>query len=195
MQVIKTSPSPSLAQLFSGDDDRAQAALAQLTEADAPALTEALARGSADERWWAVRALAALAPAHESALAALLTAAADSDADLRAAVFHALGETRAPEAVISLLFALSDPSPYLSRLAADALIRIGSPAVPGLLRALEHDAVASVRTHAARALALIGDPAAIPALFCALDDDSALVRHWADDGLERLGAGQVYFMP
>jgi HEAT repeat protein len=185
----------ALSQLFSGDDDRAQAALTQLTGDDIPALMEALARGSADERWWAVRALAALASAHESALSALLTAAADPDADVRSAVFHALGEIRAPEAVIPLLFALNDSSPYLARLAADALIRIGAPAVPGLLRALEQDAVASVRTHAARALALIGDPAAIPALFCALDDDSALVRHWADDGLERLGAGQVYFMP
>jgi HEAT repeat protein len=52
-----------------------------------------------------------------------------------------------------------------------------------------------VRVNLARALALIGDTAAIPALFRALDDESAIVAHWADEGLERLGVGQVYFRP
>jgi HEAT repeat protein len=184
-----------LADLFSGNDDRAQAALNGLSAADLPALQTALARGDGDKRWWAVRALAALASVQPEALSTLLTLTADPNADVRAAVFHALGESRAASAVLPLLFALNDSSPYLARLAADALIRIGAPAVPGLLRALEQDVKANVRTHAARALAFIGDPAAIPALFCALDDESALVQYWADEGLERLGVGQVYFMP
>lgn len=185
-----------LSDLFSGDDDRALLALAHIGPEHLPDLQTALATPDADARWWAVRALAELAQqADPTALSLLLTAAADADGDVRAAVFHALGAAHAVEAITPLLFALSDASPYLARLAADALIHIGSPAVPGLMRALERDAEARVRVNAARALALIGDPAAIPALFHALEDESHLVQHWANEGLERLGVGQIYFNP
>jgi HEAT repeat protein len=67
--------------------------------------------------------------------------------------------------------------------------------VAGLIRALAQDAQPRVRTHAARALALIGDTSAIPALFKALEDDSAMVQYWVEEGLERMGVGQVYFKP
>jgi len=190
-------PSP-LTDLFSGDDDRALAALAHIGPEHLPDLQAVLTTraADADARWWSVRALAELArQANPIALSLLLTTTADADGDVRAAVFQALGEARAVEAVTPLLFALSEASPYLARLATDALIHIGSPAVPGLVRALENDAEARVRVNAARALALIADPAAIPALFHALEDESNLVQHWADEGLERMGVGQVYFQP
>jgi HEAT repeat protein len=58
-----------------------------------------------------------------------------------------------------------------------------------------HDAQPRVRVNAARALAAIADPAAIPALFGALEDESVLVQHWAEAGLEKLGVGTVYFAP
>ena len=95
---------------------------------------------------------------------------------MRAAAIFALGERAAPAGVVPLLFALGDPSEYLARLATDALIHIGAPAVPGLVRALAQDAQPRVRANAARALALIGDTSTIPALFKALEDESALVR-------------------
>ena len=183
----------SLDDLFSGDEARASAALAAVDATHLPALLEALTSGDADARWWAVCALARLSD--NRATDALLTAAADPDPEVRTAALHALGERRAPEAVTPLLFALSDRSLYLARIAADALIHIGEPAVPGLLRALENDAAPQVRANAARALALIGDKSAIPALFHALDDDSMMVQHWAEEGLERMGVGQVYFKP
>lgn len=190
-----SQPTP-LDNLFSGDDDRALAALAGISPEHLPELQTALADASVDTRWWAVRALAELARRPDPvALELLLTAMADPDSDVRAAVFQALGEARAVDAVIPLLFSLNDSSPYLARLATDALIHIGAPAVPGLIRALENDVESRVRVNAARALALIGDPAAIPALFHALEDESQLVQHWADEGLERLGVGQVYFQP
>jgi HEAT repeat protein len=44
-----------------------------------------------------------------------------------------------------------------------------------------------------RALSLLKDRAAIPDLFVALDDPSTLVRHWAEQGLEDLGVGMVFF--
>ena len=183
----------SLDDLFSGDEARASAALAAVDETHLPALLEALTSGDADARWWAVCALARLSD--NRATDALLTAAADLDPEVRTAALHALGERRVPEAVTPLLFALGDRSLYVARIAADALIHIGEPAVPGLIRALENDAAPQVRANAARALALIGDKSAIPALFHALDDDSMMVQHWAEEGLERMGVGQVYFKP
>lgn len=185
----------SLDDLFSGDEARASAALAAVDETHLPALLGALATGDADARWWAVCALARLS--NNRATDALLTAAADPDPEVRTAALHALGHEvrRAPEAVTPLLFALGDRSLYVARIAADALIHIGEPAVPGLIRALENDAAPQVRANAVRALALIGDKSAIPALFHALDDDSMMVQHWAEEGLERMGVGQVYFKP
>jgi len=181
----------ALDDLFSGDDARAEAALRQIDSSHLPALAEALASGGPDSRWWAACALARLPDPR--AVSALLAASADPDPNVRAAVLQGLGEQRAPQAITPLLFALGDPSPYLARLAADALIHIGQPAVPALIRALENDAESRVRLSAARALALIGDTAAIPALFRALEDESAMVQYWAEEGLERMGVGQVYF--
>lgn len=188
-------PAP-LNNLFSGEDDRALAALAQIGPEHLPDLKIALTSLDVDTRWWAVRALAELArQADPIALSLLLITTADADVDVRAAVFQGLGEARTIEAIPPLLFALSDASSYLARLATEALIQIGAPAVPGLIRALENDVEARVRVNAARALALIGDASAIPALFHALEDESNLVQHWADEGLERMGIGQVYFKP
>jgi HEAT repeat protein len=72
---------------------------------------------------------------------------------------------------------------------------LGSAAVQPLIRTLAHDVQPRVRANAARALALLADPAAIPALFNALEDDSLIVQHWAEEGLERLGVGTLFFKP
>jgi HEAT repeat protein len=183
----------ALDELFCGDDARAEAALAQIDATHLPALADALTTGDSEARWWAACALARIAD--PGAISALLAASADPDANVRAAVLQALGQHRAPEAVTPLLFALADSSSYLARLATDALIHIGQPAVPALIRVLENDAESHIRVHAARALALIGDTSAIPALFRALEDDSVMVQYWADEGLEKMGVGQVYFKP
>jgi HEAT repeat protein len=182
-----------LDELFSGDDARADAALAEVEPGLLPRLQAALTDDDADRRWWAVRALAQLDGAE--ATRALLGALGDADPAVRAAAAHALGLRKAPEAVPPLLNNLADPSEYLARLAADALIGIGPEAVPGLVERLQSDANPRVRGNAARALAAIGDKRAIPVLFEALSDDSAVVQYWAEEGLERLGAGQVYFKP
>jgi HEAT repeat protein len=181
----------ALGDLFSGDDDRAQAALARVTADDLPALVTALSDGEPEARSWAAAALGMIG--EPQAVSALVAVSADPDAEVRAAVLHALGQQRSPEAVTPLLFALSDPSPYLARLAADSLIQVGAPAVPALCDALDREVEARVRVQLARALALIADTRAIPALFRALEDESHLVEHWADEGLERMGVGQVYF--
>jgi HEAT repeat protein len=53
----------------------------------------------------------------------------------------------------------------------------------------------AARLKAVRALALLEDQRAIPILFQALDDESALVAHWADEGLQRMGVGMSFFKP
>lgn len=80
------------------------------------------------------------------------------------------------------------------RLAGDALAALGTPALAGLVERLQ-DGGLLAQIQAARALALLGDPAAVPALFAALDHESQIVQHWADQGLERLGVGMVFLKP
>ena len=122
----------------------------------------------------------------------LIDALAGADPEVRACAIYALGSR--PESVLALSACLADPSQFIARTAADALQRIGQPAVPTLVEALKNNA-AQVRGLAARALAHIKDTSAIPALFNALEDESAFVQYWADEALERMGVGQVYFKP
>ena len=89
---------------------------------------------------------------------------------------------------------LADPSPLVSRIAADSLARIGTPAIPALITALQAKET-PVRAGAARALCSIQSEEAIPALCAALDDPSAIVTHYAEEALERLGVGLIFFRP
>jgi HEAT repeat protein len=100
----------------------------------------------------------------------------------------------APEAVIPLTRLLADESAYVGRIASNALIHIGQPAIPALIEALSSESSAA-RAGAARALVPLASPDAIPALFAALDDASALVTYYAWEALERLGVGTVFLIP
>lgn len=183
----------SLAELFSGDDQRAQAALTTLSLDDVPALIDALNTDAPETRWWAAVALGHLpSPASTQAL---IQCSLDAELSVRAAVLYALGQHQAEAAVRPLIFALGTASAYLGRVAADALIHIGAPAVPAFIEILDRDVTPLVRAQAARALALLADTRAIPALFRALEDDSQVVSYWAEHGLEKMGVGQVYFKP
>jgi len=140
-----------------------------------------------------------LLTADETALAqlpldTLRAALKETDSEVRACALYALGTHSEPEAISLLVAALSDASPFLARTAGDSLVRIGQPAVPALIEALKNQN-SQGRGLAARALAYIKDTSSIPALFAALEDDSAIVQHWADQGLDNMGVGQVYFKP
>ena len=71
---------------------------------------------------------------------------------------------------------------------------IGEPAVSVLA-----DCLGAEDTHtrllAVRALGRIKSQAAIGPLFGVLEDSSYLVRHYAQEALEALGVGMVYFSP
>ena len=181
--------------IAAGDDARteeAALALGRLGDAALPQLRDLLAEGDADRRWWAARALAAVgAPA---ARELLVSALSDPDADVRACAAQGLGELQAAEAVDGLAHCLADPSPFVSRIAADALGRIGAPAIQALIAALQEGETLA-RAGAARALSVIQPEEAVPALCAALDDPSAVVTHYAEKALERMGVGLVLFKP
>jgi HEAT repeat protein len=96
--------------------------------------------------------------------------------------------------VEALVRRLSDPNPLVSRIAADSLARIGSPAVPALIVTLQ-EGNAPARAGAARALSIILPEEAVPVLCAALDDPSAIVTHYAEEALEKMGVGLMLFRP
>jgi len=184
-----------LGELNSGDDRRAERALHQIElqgEGVLPALVNQLSSPDADQRWWATAALARIRS--EAARASILQALGDEDASVRQCAAYALREQPAPQAIPALLAALSDSDRLLARLAGDALMALGEQAISPLTEALR-DANPAVRIEAARALAAIDDPTVIAPLFAALDDPSALVVHWSELGLQRLGVGMVFYKP
>jgi HEAT repeat protein len=124
----------------------------------------------------------------------LLAALYDPNDAVRQAAALALRRQPNPSAVPHLTGLLSGPAALLARLAGDALAQIGEESVPILLEVVQNGPLAA-RLEAVRALALIGDQRSIPTLFEALDDESALVEYWANEGLERMGVGMVFFKP
>jgi HEAT repeat protein len=184
-----------LSQLSCGEDEQAEAALSRISgwgvEVLEP-LRERLLHPEAEVRWWAVRALAEVQDERVPAL--LLQALTDPDEGVRWCAGLALRTHPSAQASPALAGMLTDGDPLARRLAGDALVAIGGEAVPLLLNILGNGQQAA-RLEATRALAKIGDTRAIPALFEALDDASALVEYWANEGLEKMGVGMVLFKP
>ncbi len=184
-----------IADLTSGDDARAEAAVPALTvhgDRALAALLDASDSPIADRRWWIVRALAEFP--HEAAGEALIDALSDPDDAVRHCASLGLKQNPRPEAVPVLVDLLGASDRMLSRLAADALAALGAEAVPALDRAARDDDPA-VRIEAVRALANMRHPDAIGPLFKSIDDPSSVVTHWAEEGLDRLGIGMEFFSP
>jgi HEAT repeat protein len=184
-----------IAELTSGDDLRAEASVSCLKRHGSlamPAVAPLLDSPDADIRWWAVRLLAEIN--HDDTSLALIKALQDDDASVRQCAALAISHQGDEKAVPALIGLLSDTDSLTVRLAANALVSIGPPAVPALLD-IVRDGVPLTRFEAVRALSLIGDPRAIPALMGVLEEDSALLEYWADEGLRRMGVGMVYFSP
>jgi HEAT repeat protein len=184
-----------LDELSCGDDERAEAALSHLAvwgpEVVEP-LQERLSNPRAEVRWWAVRGLAEIEDERVPAL--LVSALSDPDKSVRWCAGLVLRTHPSEIAAQALLNMLSDEDGLTRRLAGDALVAIGSPAVLQLIDALQH-AEHLARLEAVHSLAKIGDTRAIPALFEALDNSSALIEYWASEGLEKMGVGMVLYKP
>jgi len=184
-----------LDELSCGEDERAEAALAHLAAWGSDAvepLRERLFNPEPEVRWWAVRGLAEV---HDERVAELLVSAlSDPDKGVRWCAGLALREHPSEEAAPVLVSMLSDEDGLTRRLAGDALAAIGTPIVPQLLDAMQVGGHMA-RLEAVRALAKIGDERAIPALFEALENGSALIEYWASEGLEKMGVGMVFYKP
>jgi HEAT repeat protein len=144
-----------------------------------------------DIRWWAVRTLSQnLNPP----TAWLLQALQDPAPEVRQCAALGLCSHPSDESIPSLIVALADADTMVSNLATNALVAIGAEAVPFLLESLKTSPQAA-RINAMRALADIRDYRAVQAMMSALEEDSMLMQHWAEEGLERLGLNMVYLDP
>jgi HEAT repeat protein len=102
------------------------------------------------------------------AIGPLITALKDSDDTVRWRASIALGEIKDPRAIEPLIAALRDSE------VEDALVKIGAPAVPFLIAAVD-DPHWNVQFRVAWALDKIGDPRAVPRLLAALSKHEAAV--------------------
>lgn len=191
----KTDLQTLISDLTSDEEVRAVAAVDKISAlgSDAlPALFDLLNNPDPNKRWWAIRVLSAIPDPEVPSI--LRTALGDSDYTIRQCAALGLSQQPNPESIPDLISTLDDDDRLVARLAADALIAIGGPAVTDLIEVLEKGSPAS-RVESARALAVIGDTRAIPAMFTAWEEGSALIRHWIEQGFERMGVGMKFFKP
>ncbi|MHC4645013.1 MAG: HEAT repeat domain-containing protein [Planctomycetota bacterium] len=142
---------------------------------------------SSSVRYSIAATLGKLGPEAKAAVPYLIeTLETDGEAPRREAA-KALGLIGDPNAVTALEAALSDKEPPVRRAAAVALGQLGPAAVkavPSLIKKLQNDKL--LRTEAARALGLIGDVSALPALKAAQNDGSISVREAASRAIEEI---------
>lgn len=202
-----------LSDLTSGNETRAEKAvpaLIELGEEAVPALLELTRSPEVDHRWWGLRVLAqSPSPPGTSHQAEWLVPFLNDPArEVRQCAALGLAIKPDESATEPLVQALSDEDSMVSSLAVNALVKIGKAAVPALIEVVkrssdgsspahrvEGNAAKSARIHALRALAEIKDHRAIPVMMKVMEEDSALLQHWAKEGLDRLGLDMVYIKP
>ncbi|MDK2889454.1 MAG: hypothetical protein PWR21_85 [Methanoculleus sp.] len=182
------------------------AELARLQGAAVPALLKALDNKEPRIRGESARTLGKIRDAR--AIPALIRAVEDPQADVRVRAAEALGELGSDRAKPALVGALNDPCHPVRMEAAWALdrldwipqndleragyliakeqwtelVRMGRPAIPALIRALEVE-YSGVRTGASEALRQLGQPA-LDALHAAVRSESPVIREQAEIALE-----------
>lgn len=184
-----------LDDLTSGDEERAEHAvldLVELGEEALPSLLDLTQSSDVDIRWWALRTLAASPLCRTEWLVPFLTD--DPAPEIRQCAALGLAEKPDESAVRPLIQALSDEDGMVSNLASNALVKIGRAAVLPLIEAVKNGEQ-SARIHALRSLAEIKDHRAIPIMMKVIEEDSAVMQHWAKEGLDRLGLDMVYIKP
>jgi HEAT repeat protein len=183
-----------LSDLTSGNEIRAEKAvsgLIDLGEKAIPALVDLTHASEVDHRWWALRVLAQSPHSQAEWLVPFLN---DPAREVRQCAALGLAIKPDESAILPLVQALSDKDSMVSNLAVNALVKLGSAAVPALIEVVKN-APQSVRIQALRALAEIRDHRAIPIMMKVMEEDSALLQHWAKEGLDRLGLDMVYIKP
>lgn len=179
-------------ELTSGDDAQAEESIRQiihLKEDAIPSLLVLRDSSNPDERWWAYCALGQMPEAESSWFFPGLH---DEVPEVREGAVMGLSGHPHPEAVEELIDALHDSDKMVVVLAGAALTAIGGDAVPPLISVMENGS-AEAGIQAARSLAEIRDPRAIPAFMAALENGTELVKFWAEQGLQNLGSEMLYF--
>ncbi|ANS79547.1 hypothetical protein SGUI_2151 [Serinicoccus hydrothermalis] len=123
----------------------------------------------------------------------ILPFATDDDPAVAMKAWWALGRTGTPEAAPALLPHLGHGDEEQQRELSRALEQLGAPGVAGLTDALS-TTDPEVRLHAARALVLVGDPAARPAaaaLVAVAEGDDREIAMVALEALAALDAPEV----
>ena len=110
----------------------------------------------------------------------------DVDMGVRFQAAQTLSRFADPVTVPELLLALRGDDLWVRMAATEGLIKIGEPAVEGLITALGHSNRA-VRRAAAKALGKIGDTRAVSGLRAALLDSDIDVRRFAAQAMGRIG--------
>lgn len=177
----------------STDDETSEAtavALGRAGEAGLRLVDTLLDSENPDHRFWAIRAL--WANGSTAARERLIRCLEDGDELVRSGAVLALGEMGVEEAIEALGRLMRDDPSLVGHHAGDALAKIGEPAAQTLIDGLE-DPRAWVRIRAARALVPVESRPAIAPLIQALEDDSYVVRHYAEEALTRMGVGQMVF--
>ena len=183
-----------LSNLTSGSETRAEKAVPELIDLGQeaiPALLDLTHSSEVDHRWWGLRVLAQSPHSQAEWLIPFLN---DPAREVRQCAALGLAIKPDESAVQPLVQALSDEDSMVSSLAVNALVKIGSAAVPSLIEVVKK-ASQSARIHGLRALAEIRDHRAIPVMMKVMEEDSALLQHWAKEGLDRLGLDMVYIKP
>ena len=181
-----------LDDLASGDEKRAEQAVPELIDLGEDAISSLLDMTKSedmDSRWWALRTLAQSPLCRTEWLIPFLEH--DPAPEIRQCAALGLGGKSDESAIRPLVQALNDEDRMVGNLAMHALVKIGSEAVPSLIEAMKVEKQ-SARIHALRALAEIKDHRAIPIMMKVMQEDSALLQHWAKEGLDRLGLDMVY---
>jgi HEAT repeat protein len=164
---------------------------------DIAGLVERLKHKDPDIRRGAAEVLARIGPPAEGALPALLQAAADVDAGVRARAAEALPalnpawwtSRHAAEAVPALVRELGSKFPDVWRAASYLLAQIGPPALRRLVNALANGGKEIRQAVLARTIGRIGPAAgcALPTLLKELGSESAPVRQAVAEALGQIG--------
>ena len=184
-----------LNELTSGDEERAEksvALLVELGEDVIPALMDLTGSSDVDTRWWALRTLAQSPHCRTEWLIPFLES--DPAPEVRQCAALGLAGKADESATQPLVHALNDADSMVGSLSATALVKIGGAAVPSLIETVKVGKQ-SARILALRALAEIKDHRAIPIMMDVMQEDSSLLQHWAQEGLERLGLDMIYIKP
>lgn len=184
-----------LADLTSGDEERAERAvtpLVELGEEAIPALLDLTRSPDMDSRWWALRTLAGSPHCRTEWLVPFLEN--DPAPEIRQCAALGLAGRADESATQPLVHSLSDADGMVGSLAATALVKIGGAAVPSLIEVVKQGAQ-SARILALRALAEIKDHRAIPIMMKVMEEESSLLQYWAREGLDRLGLDMIYIKP